>query len=130
MSRMITAISFNFPSKAYLANAYLNANGMETLLKDEMTVQTKNFNSMAVGGIKIQVKEEDYEQAYSLLIEGGYIVEEAKRVNSPLVNRFDRLTATIPVIQKLNLETKLLAAVGIVIIVILIPILIMLGLEN
>jgi len=127
---MITVITFTVPIEAHLSNEFLKANGITTYLKDELVAQIATNNSIAVGGIKIQVREEDYEQAYSLLIEGGYIVEEAKRVNNPLVQRFDRLTATIPVIQKLNLETRLLVAVGIVIIVFLIPILIMLGLES
>ena len=54
---------------------YLNSHGIETSLKDEMTVQVNIAYSNAVGGVKILVKDSDYDHCIQLLKDGGYITD-------------------------------------------------------
>ncbi|WP_053188103.1 putative signal transducing protein [Sunxiuqinia dokdonensis] len=67
-------ISFTYPHEAHLAQLYLNSEGIETILKDEMTVQVYGFYSNAIGGVKLMVQEDDYERALASLETGGYVV--------------------------------------------------------
>ncbi|MCC7302049.1 MAG: DUF2007 domain-containing protein [Bacteroidia bacterium] len=72
--RWITVASFNAPHDAYIMKAYLESEGIECFLKDELTVQVNIFYSNAIGGVKLQVREEDVEKAKDVLREGGYAV--------------------------------------------------------
>jgi hypothetical protein len=69
-------ISFTYPHEAHLAQLYLNSEGVETMLKDEMTVQVYGFYSNAIGGVKLMVQKNDYEQALALLQSGGYVIDQ------------------------------------------------------
>lgn len=62
-----------FPHEAHMIEGYLNSYGIETSLKDEMTVQVNIAYSYAVGGVKILVKDSEYDQSMQLLKVGGYI---------------------------------------------------------
>ncbi len=73
-------ITFTFPHEAHIVEGFLNSHGIETFLKDEMTVQANIAYSNAVGGVKILVKDSDYEQSIKLLKERGYITDE----NTPI----------------------------------------------
>lgn len=73
MDNLIEIISFTYPHEAHLAKGYLESHGIEIFLKDEMIVQVNNFYSNAVGGVKLMIKESDYEQGLQLLKENGYI---------------------------------------------------------
>ena len=71
-----TLITFTLPQDAYLPKAYLESEGVESILKDEHTVQVYNFYSNAIGGVKLQVKESDFENGLAILKKGGYINKE------------------------------------------------------
>jgi hypothetical protein len=71
-------ISFTYPHEAHMAKGYLESNGIETILKDEMTVSVNNFYSNAVGGIKLLVKDSDYGNGIQLLKDSGYISDNTK----------------------------------------------------
>lgn len=78
MNNWITVITFTYPSEAHMAQGFLESEGVESILKDEMTAQVNNFYSNAIGGVKIQVIDKDYENALSILKKGGYIEMEKK----------------------------------------------------
>lgn len=59
----------------YMARSYLEANGIECLLQDELTTQT-SYYANAIGGAKLLVRERDAREAARLLVEGGYVDEE------------------------------------------------------
>jgi len=71
MSNWKTIITFTLPSDVYVAQSYLETEGIKTLLKDEVVSQ-ENAYAVAVGGVKLQVKEENYKQAVEILKHGGY----------------------------------------------------------
>lgn len=71
-----TIITFTLPQDAYLARGLLESEGIETTIKDELTVQVNNFYSNAIGGVKLQVKESDFENGLFVLKRDGYITSE------------------------------------------------------
>lgn len=78
MSNWRVAISLTFPSQAHMVQGYLESEGIDTMLKDELTTQVNNFYSNALGGVKVLVKEEDLENAQLILQKGGYLNPEKK----------------------------------------------------
>jgi transposase-like protein len=75
MDNWIIAITCTFPHEAHMIEGYLNSNGIETNLQDEMTVQVNIAYSNAVGGVKILVKETEYARSIQLLKNNGYITD-------------------------------------------------------
>ena len=69
-------IAFNYPHEAHLVKGYLESNGIETLMKDELTTQVVNIYSSAIGGVKLLVRDSDFGQGIQLLKDGGYLNEE------------------------------------------------------
>jgi hypothetical protein len=58
------------------------------------------------GGTKLQVKESDYELAFSILKEGGFIIEAQVR-DSSLIKILDQQTLKIIGLQSLSLFLRL-----------------------
>lgn len=75
MEQFVTIYTFNYPHEAYVIKGRLESEGIVVLLKDEKTVQAYNFLSNAVGGVKLQVREGDVEEAIEILKEAGYELE-------------------------------------------------------
>lgn len=76
MSTWKEAISLTLPTEAHMIQGYLASEGVESILKDEFTTQVNNFYSNALGGVKVMVREEDYETALQVLETGGYLHPE------------------------------------------------------
>ncbi|MFT5723311.1 MAG: hypothetical protein ACI9JN_000420 [Bacteroidia bacterium] len=86
----------------------LEFEGIECFVKDELTVQVNNFYSQAIGGIELQVKSEDVENALVVLTEMGHVQTNRKRVRkSPLLT----VTDYIPVLNKWPLSLRLLVLI-------------------
>ena len=92
MDNFKTILTFTFPQDAYLAKAFLESEGIETFLKDELTVQVHPFYSNAIGGVKLQVKESEFENGLVVLKNGGYINSEATEEIKIEVIPFDNTT--------------------------------------
>lgn len=73
MEDWVEIISFTYPHEAHLAKAFLEASGIDVIIKDEFTVQVNNFYSNAIGGVKLFVEKNQVDEANLLLIDGGYI---------------------------------------------------------
>ncbi|MCX6238462.1 MAG: DUF2007 domain-containing protein [Bacteroidia bacterium] len=69
-------MTFTYPTEAHLVKGYLESNGIETIINDELTAQVANIYSNAIGGVKLRVSESDYNQGIQLLKDGGYLQEE------------------------------------------------------
>ena len=82
MDNLVIATTCTFPHEAHMIKSYLDSNGIETFLEDDMTVQVNVAYSNAVGGVKLLVKESDYDKSILLLKEGGYIIDENVKENS------------------------------------------------
>ncbi len=79
MENWKTILTFTYPHEAHMAKGYLESEGIKTIIRDEMTAQVNNFYSNAIGGVKLQVKESDYENGLLKLQKGGYINSDDKK---------------------------------------------------
>lgn len=67
MHSMVTVATFDFLPDAEIAKGRLLAEGIYCRLADQHLVQTDWLYSIAVGGIKLQVKADNVDQARSVL---------------------------------------------------------------
>ncbi len=85
MSKFITVATFTYPQEAYVIKSRLEAEGIPVFLKNELTIQTDNFLSNAMGGVQLQIMESDLESSLPLLEEAGLITDnEAKATKEHL----------------------------------------------
>jgi len=78
--------SYIYPQDAHMAKGYLESEGIEVLLKDELTAQVNNFYSNAIGGVKLLIRAEDYELGIETLKNGGFIKIGEKAIEVPIEN--------------------------------------------
>ncbi len=64
---MITVASFSKPEEAYLLKMRLGAGGVEAFVQDEYLVQMDWLYSNAIGGVRVQIHEDDVEAAREIL---------------------------------------------------------------
>ncbi|HEX2936738.1 MAG TPA: DUF2007 domain-containing protein [Bacteroidales bacterium] len=121
MDNWIVVISFIYPHEAHMAKGKLESEGIEVLIRDELTAQVNNFYSNAIGGVKLLVKEPDFDTARQLLVEAGYIKEQ-EVVPNKFWGRFDRITAKLPFIGRLVTEMRLIIVVAVLLMAIAFPI--------
>jgi len=67
--KLVTIARFDLAGQAHIAKNALEAAGIKSVLADEQTVAMDWLLSNAIGGIKVQVLEEDAERAVSALEE-------------------------------------------------------------
>jgi len=71
MEEWVVVRSFTYPHEAHLVKTKLESRGIETQLKDELTVQVHNFYSNAIGGVKLLVRQSDEKDALEILNDSG-----------------------------------------------------------
>jgi len=81
MQEFETIATFTLPSELIVAKTKLESEGIECRVLDELTVQSYNFLSNAVGGVKLQVPKSEFDKAYSILLHGGFIKEDNGDLN-------------------------------------------------
>lgn len=65
--RLVQVASYSKPDDAYLAASFLEGNGLSPNIRDGHTIGVDWFYSQAVGGVKLEVPEDEYEKAVELL---------------------------------------------------------------
>ena len=75
---LVTVVSFVYPHELGIPQSLLESEGIECFVRDEFTVTVHPFYSNAIGGIKLQVRENDAQRAMDILIEGGFINQKSK----------------------------------------------------
>lgn len=75
MVKYETIATFTLPSEMIVAKTKLESEGIECRVLDELTIQSYNFLSNAIGGVKLQVPVVDFDRAYSILQKGGFVKE-------------------------------------------------------
>ena len=68
---MKTVASFSQPMGAYLLRARLEGSGITSYVRDENMVSVDWLYSNALGGVKIDVSDEDYERALEVMESDG-----------------------------------------------------------
>jgi DNA-directed RNA polymerase subunit RPC12/RpoP len=74
--KFITVLTFTFVYEAAIIRGRLESEGIPCFVQDELTIQVAPFYSNAIGGVKLQVRESDLNQAIEILKETGYIKED------------------------------------------------------
>ena len=64
---MITVARFSKAEEANLLRMQLEAGGVPAYVLDENTIQAYWFYSDAVGGVRVQIRDEDWEQAQVIM---------------------------------------------------------------
>lgn len=106
MDTFVTVLTVSLPQQLWIIKGRLESEGIQCFVKDELTVQAYNLYSNAVGGVKLQVPEEDVEQAREILTELGYIKEEPVTVD--LLTRIDAKTSFIPFLKSVNVINRII----------------------
>ncbi|HAP02112.1 MAG TPA: hypothetical protein DCQ93_09335 [Bacteroidetes bacterium] len=73
-SKLKMLLNFSYPGEAYIAKSHLEAEGIDCFITNENLLTINPLLSHAVGGVKLMVREEDYERAKEIL--------EAPEINS------------------------------------------------
>ena len=74
--KWVTIMTFSYPQDAYIIQGVLESEGISTFLKNELTVQVDNFLSNAMGGIQLQVRAEQYNEAKEILTANQYPIPD------------------------------------------------------
>ena len=74
--KFVTVLTSAYMYEIAIVQGRLEAESITCFVKDEFIIQIHPFYSNAVGGIKLQVKESDLNQAIEILKEPGYTKEE------------------------------------------------------
>jgi hypothetical protein len=105
MDDFVTVLTTSYPQQLWIVKGRLEAEGIECFVKDELTVQSYNLLSNAIGGVKLQVQKKDVEQANDLLFQLGYKKEEI--LHDDLLTQVNRKTVSIPILGKLSIVTRI-----------------------
>jgi hypothetical protein len=109
-NRLVTVLTFTYSHELAIVRGRLEFEGIECFVKDEFTAQVNPFYSNAIGGIKLQVKESDLENAVEILKELGYI-KDSNLQPSKFFTKIDNYTVNIPLINRLGVEIRLMLIV-------------------
>ncbi len=72
MEKLVTIITFFYPHETGIPCSLLESEGIGCFVQDELSVP---YTALAVGGIKLQVRESDAHKAIEILKKGGFIRE-------------------------------------------------------
>jgi len=117
MNNFITIATFEYPHEVAIIKSKLEFEGIKVFLKDELTIQTDNFLSNAIGGVKLQVLEKDINKAKEILKLFNVNVYQNNYKPQKFVLVFDSLTKKIPLLNKLSLPNRGMFIIGFFIIV-------------
>ena len=76
MNDWVTVATFMYPHQAAMLQARLESEGIECFLKDKNTAAANPLYSVAIGGVKLQVRADDVERVTPMLKEAGYIPDD------------------------------------------------------
>lgn len=100
MSKLVTIKTFNHPNDLLVIRSRLESEGIECFVQDEQITQVHPFYSGAVGGAKLQVREEDVERAIEIMKEVGHI-QDGDLKPSKLDIRLYRILSKIPFVRNI-----------------------------
>lgn len=111
----VTIASFTLPTDMHIARSKLESEGIACEVQDELTVQSHNFYSNAIGGVKLKVRDHDLDRARKILIEMEVIVQEEKKELGGFLKFMNRFTGKIPLLNKLILEIRIVVVFSLLI---------------
>ena len=124
MNNWIQIATFTLPQDAHLAKTKLESEGIQVVLKDELTTQVINYYSNAIGGVKLLVEKPEAKRAKQILKETNVNNIETSEPDSILI-RINSFTERIPLVGRLILELRIVVLITLIIAAILVPIIIL-----
>jgi hypothetical protein len=104
-------MTFTHPTELAVLLTRLDADGIEYLVLDELTVQVNPFYSNAIGGVKLQVKESDVQKTIAILKESGYIKDQDFQ-QPEILTKLNNATSRLPFLKNLRVELRLMIIVA------------------
>lgn len=80
---MKTIASFSAPIEAHMLISRLEGNGIPAFIRDEHMVSLDWLASNAIGGVKVDVGDDDYERALELIAAGPADASPSARISDP-----------------------------------------------
>jgi hypothetical protein len=81
---LYTIKTFTYPSDAAVMRSFLDSNGIQTFLNNEINAQVDPLLSYALGGVQLMVPNEQAEMAVNLLRENGFELGNKMKENKLL----------------------------------------------
>lgn len=81
---MVVVATFSKPEEAHLLRMRLEAGGIQAFLRDENTIQVDWLYSNALGGVRVEVAEEDVAATRELLAtDHGISAKDSESIVNP-----------------------------------------------
>ena len=77
--RLVTIATFSFPQEAYIFKTKLESQGIQSYIEDEYIVTMMWLYSVAVGGVKLKVRESDKAPAIEIISQERQVPEVKKK---------------------------------------------------
>ncbi len=115
MDKFITIITTQYPHEAHMIKSKLESEGVSVFLKDELTVQSHNFISNAIGGVKVQIRSSDLLVAQSIFQDIGLQgTHEEDEPSFGLVKWAEIKLDKVSFLKKWPGEVRILAFIGLI----------------
>lgn len=102
----ITLTTYTYSTESYILVAKLEAAGIKAFVKNDNLVSTQHFLSNAVGGVDVQVRKADFENALQILKELQKIDQSSKEVPGDLKNNYEKVLVYCPECESTNVYRK------------------------
>lgn len=113
MEKMIEIASFQFPAEALTLCSLLESEGVQCYLRDEITSQILG-NYVNIGGVKVEILEEDLPRALEIMEAGGYISDIETVEETEPIKAIHSFSEHIPFLRKYTLEKQIIIIFAIV----------------
>jgi hypothetical protein len=117
MDRFVTVLILNNPIDLIVLRTRLEDEGIDYLVPDELTTQVNPLYSVAVGGVRLQVRESQVSEVQELLKELGYWEEQ--KSERTFLDKFDSATSQVPFLNTIQPLFRFLILVTIFVLVLL-----------
>ncbi len=105
-AKLVTLTTYTYATEAYVLLAKLEAEGIKHVLKNEHLLATQQFLSNAVGGLDVQVEEQDLERARAILTELNAQTASAKEAPAGIGKEFEKVLVYCPECESSNVYRK------------------------
>jgi len=106
---MLTVATFSKPEDAHMLRLRLEAGGVPAYIQDENMVQTDWLYSNAIGGVRVQIADDDVDRAKEILQDPGIEAEPAVMPACPQCESTNTAPDELP--RRLSFLSLLLAGI-------------------
>jgi hypothetical protein len=100
MNNLVTIRTFTYPSELLIIRTKLESEGIYYFVKNELITQVHPYLSTAVGGLELQVREEDVSRTLRIFKENNWIRDEDLQP-SPFLVKLYHFFSRIPFLKSI-----------------------------